>query len=224
MCGVEEIGLGLMGIGLADSLFGEDKAGDAYDAELTRSTAYYQRKYAADVENYETALRTFKKNKNYLQSLIADPTGHPDYKAAKSTLEKQFKGSRESLKQALRKRGRTGGVQDRVSEDLQRTFEESLTGIHEQIGGKAREQLLTLSEPPKPYMGMPNVDWNKYFTPSQADPIADLTGFGMLLALNQSVKSTTTDSPEISTLARSGQSTDLLGSLPHEVQDWMTEF
>jgi len=231
MCTGFQIGtLALGGLGLGAGIFGSKKAGKQsakqysqqygiQQKQIAKAEAEAERKYKADIANYGSAKEVYEKNLAYLDALIADPTGHPEYAGAKEGLEKAFGGARTSLKQSLRRRGRTIGIQDRALMDLTEAFEGQLTTIHTGIAAKAREQRLGLRKPPEPYKGMGQVDWGTYMQ-ATSTPSVDLSGFGQMLALSMMDKSDTTPDTK-STLAKSG------GQLPYylepstyEIEDW----
>lgn len=152
------------------------------EEQIAKSEAAAQRKYEADVASYQEAMRVYESNVGYLNELISDPTLHPDYAATRASLDKQFEGARRTLRDTLRRRGRTGGVQEAVLGDLQAEYESNLMDITAGISKQARQQKLALMKPTEPYLGQGEVNWAPYMQQTQAQPFQpDLSGFGMLI-------------------------------------------
>lgn len=198
------------------------------DEQIAKSEAAAQRKYEADMQNYNAAMGVYQSNLSYLNKLITDPTGHPDYAATKASLDKQFKGAKQTLKDTLRRRGRTGGVQDEILKELQVEYESQLTTITAGIQSLARQQKLGLKKPNQPYLGQGQVDWGAYMNPVTPQPYnVDLAGFGSMLALSQRMDKTTdtTDTTD-STLMKTGTSvTPYGGNLTYdELMDWALDY
>jgi len=208
MCDPLSAAIGIGGLGL--SYMQGKEAEDRYEAEAdyragqtAKAEAEAQRAYRANLANYETAKQTYQSNVDYLNKLINDPTAHPEYESTKKGLKTEMKGMRDTLKASLRRRGRTGGIQDKILADLETTYEGKLTDIYTEISKGAVAQKLALQKPNQPYLGQGKVDYSGSMQAAMIPAIsADLTGFGEMYALSRLMDKTSSPS----TLAKTGES------------------
>lgn len=92
-------------MGAEAGLRAEDRA--RYDAALGRAKTGYEE----DISRSQEA-------RNYWQGIMTDPTSLPTWRGAADLVAEEFAKQRTSLKGQLQARNRTGGIQDKLSEEL----------------------------------------------------------------------------------------------------------
>jgi len=176
------IGGSILGGGLLGADTGRRASNQAEDAQKRQEAQMAEerrlREAALDRE-FTANTATYDKRMGYLDKLIADPSIHPDYAQFKTQTEKAGQSSLATLKDTLRRRGLTGGAQDKILQDVTGKVGGSLA---EALAGTKLSAEKQSSELPTPYRGM-----GQYILPGTPSfpqtQMPDFSGLGMTLAL-----------------------------------------
>lgn len=168
---------------------------DRYQRKLIRKAqeAEAERKFQTATKDYNERVGTINKWVEYWGDIEESPgTEHPGFENYKREAERESKATRESLADTLRRRGVTGGRQEKLeteaAESLSSQLAKTLIGISKEAKGKQLE--LEMMRPNRPvklaygstYPQYPQLTAQYTGEPSPIAP-ADFSGLGMLAAV-----------------------------------------
>jgi len=146
--------------------------------------AAMQRQYEANLSDYNVRTEAINKQIEYYKGIAESPgTMHPSFAKFKRSVEQQATSTRQGITDVLRRRGITGGAQQKATEDIQEQTEKTLATTLADISAQATAKSFQLegARPTRPHLGG---IYSPTTLPTQRAPTigADLSGFGALAA------------------------------------------